>query len=259
MGKLLKQLYHFFNRKIKKVIFFFSVNWLKTLILNFRTLPFKSALKLPILIYGPVKLYKLKGKITINSPLKMGMIGLGQRFEMQTVHKGISEINLSGELIFNGHAHIGKDFFLHIGEKAKCEFGHMNMLGSSVKLICTNSIKIGDWTSIGYESQISDSNYHPTKNTLTGEYYPISKPAIIGEFNYVTNNVSIMPRTITPSNCVIASYSIVNKDYTGLGKNILLGGMPAKILKNNFARDWDIEKERLLKNLIKWQPYTDLL
>ena len=39
---------------------FFSrtrIRWFKTLYINFRTLPFSQAIRLPIWIYGPVKLY----------------------------------------------------------------------------------------------------------------------------------------------------------------------------------------------------------
>ena len=47
---------------------FFSrtrIRWFKTLYINFRTLPFSQAIRLPIWIYGPVKLYCLSGKIKI--------------------------------------------------------------------------------------------------------------------------------------------------------------------------------------------------
>ena len=59
-----------------------------------------------------------------------------------------------------------------------------------------------------------------------------------------------MQGTITPNNCTIASNTLCNKDYTTLGENILIGGIPAKLLKEHVSRDWEGEKERLEKNLI---------
>jgi hypothetical protein len=62
-----------------------------------------------------------------------------------------------------------------------------------------------------------------------------------------------MPNTITPDHCVVASNSLCNKDYTSLGNYILIGGIPAKLLQDNYARDWEGEKEALLKNkIIEW-------
>ena len=59
---------------------------------------------------------------------------------MQTVDKGIAELNISGTLVFKGHTHIGKDFFIYVGPNAYCEFGFMSRLGSNVKIICTKNI-----------------------------------------------------------------------------------------------------------------------
>ena len=52
-----------------------------------------------------------------------------------------------------------------------------------------------------------------------------------------------MQKTITSNFCIIASNSLTNKDYTLLGKNILIGGIPAKLLKNNISREWEGERE----------------
>ena len=218
-------------------------------------LPFSSAKKLPVIFYGPVRFNSLRGKLIIDAPIKRGMIGFGQRFEMIRKHKGHAELTLNGTLAFKGHAHIGKDCFLHIADNAYCEFGFMGCLGSDVKLICTQKVIIGNWAGIGYECQISDSNYHPMKNIKTGEYYPLNKPIKIGDYNSFTNRISIMSGTVTPNNCVVASNSVCNKDYSTLGEFILIGGIPAKLIKDNYARDWELEKERLLRNKIKWQDY----
>ena len=48
-----------------------------TLYFNFHYLPFKQAIKLPILLYKP-KLLKCKGRIRIEGEVKIGMIQLGK-------------------------------------------------------------------------------------------------------------------------------------------------------------------------------------
>ena len=209
--------------------------------------PYDTAKKLPVYFYGRIKFTSLKGTVHIDAPIKKGMIGFGQKFEKMTIAKGVAEINLQGELVFKGHAHFGKDCIISIDHGAYCEFGFMGCLGSDVKLFCTERIVIGSWTGIGYESQVIDTNSHPMKNTLTGEYYPLKGQIHLGDYNAISNRVSIMPNTRTPNNCVIASNSLCNKDYTSLGENVLIGGIPAKLIKNNYARDWNIEKELLMK------------
>lgn len=202
---------------------------------------------MPVIFYGKVKFQSLKGEIIINGPIKRGMIGYGQYFEIAKKSKGTAEFSLMGKLVFNGPMHIGKDVFFSVGENAYCELGYMSCLGSDVKLICTDTIQIGDWSGIGYESQIIDTNSHPMKNSETGAFYPMTGPIFIGTHNAVSNRVSIMPNTRTPDFCVIASNTVTNKDYTSLGSNILIGGVPAKLLKNNYTRDWEGEKELLKK------------
>lgn len=224
-----------------------DVNWLKTLYFNFKMFPFKTARKLPVFFYGKVKFSHLNGKVIIEGPIKRAMIGFGQKFEFPSTSAGTAELSIMGTLCFKSNAHFGLDCTIHIGPGAYCEFGFMGCLGSNVKLVCTNKIIIGEWCGIGYDSQVIDTNSHPMKNTETGEVYSISTPIVLGDYNAISNKVSIMAGTKTSDNCVIASHSLCNKDYTNLGSNILMGGIPAKLIKKNFARDWESEKEALLK------------
>ncbi len=235
-----------------KLRFYWSVNWAKTVYFNLKMFPLTTAKKLPVIFYGKVSFGDLTGQIVFNCPVQKGLVGFGQRFELPRKSKGVAEFSVAGKLIFDGPMHMGKDVFFHVGKNAVCELGYMSALGSDVKLICTEKIVLGDWTGIGYESQIIDTNAHPMKNTETGQLYPMTAPIILGSHNAVSNRVSFMPGTITPDFCVIASNSLCNKDYTAVGSNILIGGVPAKLIKNNYSRDWENEKELLKKYKIIW-------
>ncbi|WP_290626855.1 transferase [Altibacter sp.] len=215
--------------------------------------PWKTAKKLPVIFYGPIKFTNLKGVVRIDAPIERGMIGFGQSFEFPTTRKGTAELSLQGTWVFKGHAHFGKDCTVLIREGAYCEFGHMGCLATNVKMMCTEKIVLGDWAGIGFESQIMDTTAHPMMNTETGEYYPMSGPITIGNYNSFSNRITIMPHTKTPDHCVIASNSLCNKDYTSLGNYILLGGIPAKLIKTNYARDWEGEKETLLDIKMLWR------
>jgi hypothetical protein len=84
-------------------------------------------------------------------------------------------------------------------------------------------------------------------NTFNGETYPMKSQIYLGDFNFVSNRVTILSKTITPNYCTIASNTLCSKNYLNLGENILIGGIPAKLIKENISRDWEIEKELLDK------------
>ncbi|WP_238160810.1 acyltransferase [Flavobacterium cupreum] len=224
------------------------MNWTKTLYFNFKKFPFAIAKKLPVFFYGKVKFTSITGQIEIKAHIYKGMIGFGQSYEMNTIHRGTAEINITGKLIFKGRMQLGKDYFIFIKKGAYCELGHMSSLGSNGKLICTEKIILGDYARLGSECQVIDTNFHQMIDTKTGTIYKMSLPIQIGNYNFVSNRVSIMKGTRTPDYCTIASNSLCNKNYSSFGENILIGGVPVKLIKENISRDWEGEKE----NLEKW-------
>lgn len=234
----------------QRIGLYYSINWNKTLYFNFKKFPFKTAKKLPVFFYGKVKFQSIKGEMIIDGPIRRGMIGFGQPYEIISRSRGNSEFFLEGKMVFKGHVQFGKDYFIYIAEKGYCEMGHMASLGNSGKLICYNRIVFGKYARIGFESQVMDSNFHQMIDTLTGEKYPMTLPIILGNYNYFGNRISVMQKTNTPNFCTVASNSICNNDYTLLGENILIGGIPAKLLKTNISRDWEGEDENLEKWLI---------
>jgi acetyltransferase-like isoleucine patch superfamily enzyme len=250
MKMILKLLYRRYKKIISKLKFYYSINWTKTLFFNFSMLPYYSAKKIPILFYGKVKFTGLTGKVIIDSPIKFGMVGFGQKYEMFSVSKRNAQLTLNGTFIIKGHVQFGIDFFVYISKGATLEMGHLSSLGGSGKIICTNYIKLDDFARVGFESQIIDSNFHLMKDLDTGNVFPISNRIHLGKYNYVGNRVSIMQGTKTPDYCTIASSSLCNKYYSNLGENILIGGMPAKLIRNQIVRCWDEEIESLKSTLI---------
>lgn len=230
--------------------FYYSINWSKTLYFNFKKFPFAIAKQLPVFFYGRVKFSSIKGQISIDAPIRKGMIGFGQPYEMTTVSKGCAELTLKGKMVFKGHVQFGKDYFIYVDQNGYCEFGHMSSMASSGKIMCVEKIILGDYARLGSESQIMDTNFHQMINTKTNERYPMTSPIYIGNYNFIGNRVSIMSKTKTPDFCTIASNSVCNNDYTHLGENVLIGGIPSKLLRENICRDWEGERKLLDEFLI---------
>lgn len=250
MIKNLKAIYYFFRLQYEKLKFFFSINWIKTLYFNFKMLPYETAKKLPFYFYGSVKFTSLKGSVQIEAPIKRGMIGFGQAYEMTTRSSKMAEIVLKGQIIFRGYGQFGKDCFLMVGNNAILDFGNMAGMASRGKLICTDEITLKTYARIGSECQVVDTDFHQMINTETGERYEVTKPITIGAYNYVGRWTSLLKGAVTPDYCTIASNTLCNKDYSHLGSNILIGGIPAKLLKTNISRDWEGERAMLEKSLL---------
>lgn len=247
--KMIAFLKKIYRNLLEKYTFYSSVNWLKTYYFNYKKFPYATAKKLPVFFYGKVKFTSINGEFIIDAPIKRAMIGFGQPYELITKSMGIAELFLQGTFIAKGHIQFGKDYFVHIANNAYCEFGHMASLGSRGKLICKQKIVLGNYARIGYESQLIDTNFHKMINTETGEHYHINGTIKLGNHNFISNRVTLMQKTITPDNCTIASNTLCNKDYSKFGKNILIGGLPAKLLRQNISRDWEGETANLEKNL----------
>jgi acetyltransferase-like isoleucine patch superfamily enzyme len=234
----------------EKIKFLFSINWLKTVYFNFKMFPFSIAKKLPVYFYGFVSYRNLSGKILIDAPIKSGMIGFGQSYETFNTSNKTAQISLEGKIIFKGHIQFGKDYLVSVKKGATLQMGHMSSLGSRGKIICCEKITLGDFARIGYESQLLDTTAHHMINTITNERYELTSQILIGNYNYVSNRVTILSKTKTPNYCNIASNTLCAKDYTIYGENILMGGIPANLIKENISRDWEREKDDLLKSLI---------
>jgi acetyltransferase-like isoleucine patch superfamily enzyme len=250
MIEILKNNYRKAKSYYRKFQIYYSVNWTKTIYFNFKKFPFNTAKMLPVFFYGPVKFSAIIGEIEIEGKIKRGMIGFGQPYEMNSLHKGIAEINILGKMVFKGHVQFGKDYFIYIGEKGYCELGHMASLASNAKLICIEQIVLGNYARFGSESQIMDTNFHQMVDTQSGEKFKMTMPILIGDYNYATSRVTVLQGTKTPDFCTIASNSLCNKDYTSLGSNILVGGIPAKFIRDSISRDWEGEKTALDDYLI---------
>lgn len=238
-----------YRKKRKQWRFFRSVNWVKTYYFNYKKFPYSIAKKLPVYFYGKVKFSSIKGEFRIEAPIKKAMIGFGQSFEFPTTSKGTSEIALNGTMVCKGNVQIGKDVCLSISEGAHFEMGHFACLGSSVLVFCKHKIVLGEYVRVGFQTQFFDSTIHQLIDLKTNEKTAFSGPIHLSDKTWVGNRSTIMKNTKTPINCIIASNSLCNKDYTAYGENILIGGLPAKLIREQITRDWEGEQEGLEKNL----------
>lgn len=236
-----------------KIWFHLSRPWFRpllTLYFNFRLLPWRQACKLPILIYGPVKFFWLKGKVVIRaSEIFRGMITLGKNNEFFDGDDGSAFVYMSenSTIIFNGPCALGNNYNLRVGVNATLELGAYTFFGASVKIICAEHIRVGDYTRIAYESQLVDTNSHYVYNEKTGSAAPKQGSIEIGRANWIGNRATINKGAHTKDMTIVSANSMLNKDYTRLPEeNQMLGGTPAKLITSGLHRIFSTSIDKVI-------------
>lgn len=185
-------------------------NIFQSLYFNFHYLPFKAAIKLPILLYKP-KLLELQGsvKIVCGKEIKYGMIRLGFPTVSLYPDTGITIENYGGEIIFNGTCSIGNNSYISIGEKGKVEFGDKFTATTTFRLTSYDKIIFGERVIFGWNILVMDTDFHKLTK-LSGGYNKGHAPILIGSNNWFGNGCKIMKRTQTPDFCVISADTILS-------------------------------------------------
>lgn len=229
----------------------FKLNLIKTLIVNFRFLKWREAIKFPIYVYGKLKISQYShGSIVIDSPLRPGMILMGINFDDFSESRGCALLDIRGTLKFDGECVFSVDTTVTVLERAEIHLGRFVAIGNGCRIKCYSHIDIGAFTRIAVEAQVFDTNFHFIKNIKTGKICRNSSPIYIGPKCWIGNRTSIMHRTNLPEGCIVASNSLLNKDYVakGVESNSLLAGMPAKVLGDSQMRIFSIRAEQELYN-----------
>lgn len=219
------------------------LNVWKTIIVNFSTFTFNVATKMPILVYGRIDFLNV-GKIKIDSDeIYTGMLVINPitwRSKSVTCieNHGLWTIKKGGIRIFGG------------SNIMICKNGHLvlegnNTIGENAIIYCEQLIRIGFNSNMAYNANITDTNSHYMVNILDGCVGKQRRPVEIGDYNWIGNNTTIKPGTRTPDHITIASsYSVLTKDYRKIiPPYSVLGGCPAKLLKENIARVFSSEEE----------------
>lgn len=214
----------------------------QTIYFNFHYLPFKQAIRLPILLYKPHFL-KLKGKIRIETDkIKFGMIRMGFRTCGIYPNTGISWENHGGTILFKGKFNIGNDSYLVFGEKTKVEFGDDFRNAGSLKIVSYKGMKFGISTSFGWGCLVMDTNIHPLYDIVNKKYKKASGLIEIGNYNWFGTECKIMHSTKTPERCIWGMNTIVTRNCIKKSYCVM-GGNPVKILTENVMRDYEHDQE----------------
>lgn len=175
---------------------------------NFKYLPFKQALKIPILLYKP-NFLGLSGKIIIEGPITTGMITMGLNRVPFYPNEGIKFDN-SDTIIFKGPYNIGNGSAISVGENAILTFGSNFKATCSFRCISHNYVKFSSNCLIGWDTIFMDTDWHTLKypnGKNTKGYGKIE----IGSDVWFANGCRIYKNTYIPNKTTISANTVLSE------------------------------------------------
>jgi acetyltransferase-like isoleucine patch superfamily enzyme len=207
---------------------------LKTIIFNFHYFPFKTAIKLPVLIANNVFLHKMHGSVTFTGPIKTALVQIGYgQIAIADFKRSRAVWDVHGEVIFNGRAFMMHGTKLHVAEGAQLIIGDDFNMSAECQLISQKKIQIGNHSGISWESLVMDTDFHHIYDEASGEVFNHPKEVIIGDKVWVGCRCTILKGAVIPSGSIVAAGTMVTKKLS-VEKSIF-GGNPVRTLKENIG------------------------
>lgn len=212
-----------------------KISVLQTLRANFGLLPRKQALKFPIIVFrGSTLRIGKNARVIFDCAPKTGLLWIGA-FDFNWIPRGARNfisldgtIHVSGKVRFSYHTHmiIGKDALLTLGGE--------NYINHDTRLLVHQNVELCFGARVGWNVQICDTAFHYVR--IGSDVSRKTKPVKIGRESWVSSFCNIGRGAYLPDYSVLATCSLLNKDYSTVGTNLLIAGIPAKIVKTGVRR-----------------------
>lgn len=221
---------------MKKYLQFLLKLNLKTIYFNLKYLPFRQAIKLPVLVSSKVSLRKTSGQLIIDCPIRTGLIQLGYGdIGIFDNKKSRSIWKVSGTVIFKGKCIIGHGSKISVGSSGKLIFGKNFAVAAETSIVAFSEIIFGNNCLLSWDILVMDTDFHKLKDE-SGNIINEPRPIVIGDHVWIGCRCLVLKGTIIPNNCVIGADSNVNKVLEK--DNCLYIGNPCKMVKENIS--WEL-------------------
>ena len=204
----------------------------KSICFNFCQLPFKEAIKLPVVVSWRTKFKSLKGKVRIDAPIKTAMVRIGMDGSGTAFYQPVV-IENNGTLIFEKGVQFGGG-----GQICTMNSESVFSVRSNTKfmgeyhIVAEGHIDVGSGCAVSWNTQIMDTDIH---NLLEGEHVVNKhKDVVIGNHVWIGSRTTIGKGVSIANDTIIACDSLILKSFEE--EKCAITGMPIKILKREV--DW---------------------
>ena len=199
----------------------------KTLRFNFHYFPFKTALKLPVVVSHRTYLRELHGKVELPEKVETAMVKIGfgdvGHYDRKR-SRGIWQV--SGTVSFGGKASIGHGSKLSVRGDLKLGAG-FNMTAEST-IVCAKEITFGDDCLLAWDILVMDTDEHPLYDKDNERINP-DKPIVVGNHVWIGCKCILLKGAEVPNDTVLAAGTLLKSAFAG--DNQVIGGNPPSILK----------------------------
>ena len=202
---------------------FLSINPKRTLLARVKTKLLEFSKKSNcITVYPDVSMFAApSATLTGQGKLDLGCSWPGLRYFP-------SELKLAenARLHVEGRFYLLTGFHLAVNDGASLSLGS-GYINNNAAIDCFESITIGHGVAISSGVTIRDSDNHAINGSSR-----VTAPVVIGDHVWIGLNATILKGVRIGNGAVVAAGAVVTSD---VPENALVGGVPAKILKENIA------------------------
>lgn len=201
-------------------------NWRATIRLNYNAGGWKAVARMPIKVYGPLKLF-LQGKIVLPEDATRNTVVINSEHEDYTAISGKAELSILGTWKVGGFLRVGPDACIAIEKGALLEMGANIYLGRDTQIHCSRHVSIGNGVFAG-EMYVCDSSVHQIISS--GKRKPMLGEVVIGDGVYLGFRTILLKDTVIPPRSVVGSGAVCASDYRGSGEEkLFICGNPAVV------------------------------
>lgn len=206
------------------------INFLRSLYFNFRYLPFKQAINLPVWITINFRVHGLKrGQLIIcQSNRRSVVFGCWGTPGLQQM-KGELLFSKGSRLILRGHTVVSQGSVFRIDSGASIDLGRDFYCNKNCFLRASRDIIFGNDCLVGWNVQINTSDGHTILHD--GQQRLSDMPVVIGNHVWITSNTIITKGVSIADGCIIAQGAVVAKSINE--PNALVGGVIAKVISQD--------------------------
>jgi acetyltransferase-like isoleucine patch superfamily enzyme len=207
----------------------------KTVYFNFRSVPFRQAIRLPLLVSPKVALYDVRGRVTIRGPIRPAMIliGFGELGAFD-YRRARAVWQVAGHVVFDGSVRLSNGFKLSVAPSGTVTFGTGNIGIPESQVICRKRITFGKAVGVGWGVLITDTDFHVLQ-TIDGEPGPAEAPVEIEDGCWIGARSTIVKGVRLPHHTVVAAGSVVARSVEE--PNTVIAGNPAKTIRTG-VKGW---------------------
>lgn len=210
----------------------------KTVCFNFRYLPFKQAVFMPVILTSKVSVRSMgRGRIVLDDlgGGKFGVLRIGLQ-DLEYCYNKPSMINIQCKLVLKGSGihSFSPGAIIYVGEGATLEIGEGFTASHDLKIYCRHKITIGKDNMWSYYNVVMDNDGHHIFD-VAGNHINGNKEVVFGNHVWMGCRCIVLKGSKIANGSIIASGTTVRKELNK--ENSIYGNSGPEPLKEHVM--WD--------------------